>query len=176
MTGQWVERRRADFADLRIRTLQCSASVNLAISSFRAGARDAQRAVDADPLRESSWWLLMNAHAGTGDLASAIAAYERCRSTLARELGSTPSRQHASDTPQSSPEPATTHSRRQARHNVGLRKSRIRQNQSPSPADPAARTAGPSRSSGRYTDLNLASEAALIARLGAGRTTYLRQS
>lgn len=83
--------RRADFADLKIRTLQCSASVNLAISSFKASARDAQRAVDADPLRESNWWLLMDAHAGTGDLASAITAYERCRSTLARELGITPS-------------------------------------------------------------------------------------
>jgi len=91
LTGQWIERRRAGFADLKIRALQCSARVNLATGSFAAAVRDAQRAVDADPLRESSWWLLMDAHAGTRDLASAIAAYERCRSTLAQELGIAPS-------------------------------------------------------------------------------------
>jgi DNA-binding SARP family transcriptional activator len=56
-----------------------------------AAVRDAQRAVNADPLRESSWWLLMDAHAGTGDLASAIAAYERCRAILDEELGIGPS-------------------------------------------------------------------------------------
>jgi DNA-binding SARP family transcriptional activator len=91
LTGQWLERRRAGFADLRIRALQCSARVNLAAGSFAAAVRDAQRAVDADPLREASWWLLMDAHAGTGDLASATVAYERCRSTLDQELGIAPS-------------------------------------------------------------------------------------
>jgi len=91
VTGDWVERRRAEFADLRIRTLQCSARVNLANGIFTAAVRDAQRAVNADPLRESSWWLLMDAHAATGDLASAIAAYERCRSTLDQDLGIPPS-------------------------------------------------------------------------------------
>ena len=91
VTGDWVERRRAEFADLRIRTLQCSARVNLANGIFTAAARDAQRAVNADPLRESSWWLLMDAHAASGDLASAIAAYERCRSTLDQDLGIPPS-------------------------------------------------------------------------------------
>jgi len=91
VTGDWVERRRAEFADLRIRTLQCSARVNLAIGIFTAAVRDAQRAVNADPLRESSWWLLMDAHSATGDLASAIAAYERCRSTLDQDLGIPPS-------------------------------------------------------------------------------------
>jgi SARP family transcriptional regulator, regulator of embCAB operon len=91
MTGLWLERRRADFAELRIRALQCSARVNLAAGSFTLAIRDAQRAVAADPLRESSWWLLMDAQAGTGDLASAIAAYERCRSILDQELGIPPS-------------------------------------------------------------------------------------
>jgi DNA-binding SARP family transcriptional activator len=33
----------------------------------------------------------MDAHVGTGDLASAAAAYQRCRSTLAQELGIEPS-------------------------------------------------------------------------------------
>jgi len=91
MTGQWLERRRTDFADLRIRALQCSARVNLAAGLFPAAVRDAQLAVNGDPLRESSWWLLMDAHAETGDLASAIAAYERCRAILDEELGIAPS-------------------------------------------------------------------------------------
>ena len=112
MTGLWLERRRADFAELKIRALQCSARVNLATGSFAPAVRDAQRAVGADPLRESSWWLLMDAHAGTGDLASAIAAYERCRSTLDQELGIPPSpatrQRHAAilaQTNSSSPQP-----------------------------------------------------------------------
>jgi SARP family transcriptional regulator, regulator of embCAB operon len=91
MTGQWLERRRAEFAELRIRALQCSARVNLANDSSTAAVGDAKRAVDADPLREPSWWLLMDAHAAIGDLASAIAAYERCRSTLDQALGIAPS-------------------------------------------------------------------------------------
>jgi DNA-binding SARP family transcriptional activator len=33
----------------------------------------------------------MDAHAAAGDLASAIAAYERCRTTLDDSLGITPS-------------------------------------------------------------------------------------
>jgi DNA-binding SARP family transcriptional activator len=33
----------------------------------------------------------LHAHAATGDLASAIAAYERCRSTLDQDLGISPS-------------------------------------------------------------------------------------
>lgn len=91
MTGDWVERCWAEFADLRIRTLQCSARVNLANGIFTAAVRDAQRGVKADPLRESSWWLLMDAHAAIGDLASAIAVYERYRSTLDWHLGIPPS-------------------------------------------------------------------------------------
>jgi DNA-binding SARP family transcriptional activator len=91
MTGEWVERRRGEFAELRLRALQCSARVNLATSSFMDAIRDARRAIDADPLRESSWWLLMDAHAANGDLASAIRAYEHCRSTLDDALGIVPS-------------------------------------------------------------------------------------
>lgn len=91
MTGEWVERRRAEFAELRLRALQCSARVNLAAGSFTDAARDARRAIDAEPLRESSWWLLMDAHAASGDVASAIQAYEHCRSTLDHTLGIVPS-------------------------------------------------------------------------------------
>jgi SARP family transcriptional regulator, regulator of embCAB operon len=91
MTGQWVERRRADFTDLRIRALHCSARLHTAAGSFSDAARDARRVVDADPLRESSWWLLMDAEAATGDLAAAIDSYERCRVTLDQGLGISPS-------------------------------------------------------------------------------------
>jgi DNA-binding SARP family transcriptional activator len=91
ISGECLDRHRAAFSELRIRTLQCSARVMLATGAFEHAARDARRAVDVDPLRESSWWLLMDAHAETGDLASSLKAYERCRETLDRALGIAPS-------------------------------------------------------------------------------------
>jgi DNA-binding SARP family transcriptional activator len=91
ITGPWLDNRREQFRDLRIRALECSARIELAKGSFTDAVRDASSAVNVAPLREASWWLLMDAHAAAGDLASAIDAYERCRSTLSGSLGITPS-------------------------------------------------------------------------------------
>lgn len=71
--------------------LQCSARIELKRGAFSVAARDAEHAVRAEPLQETNWWLLMDAHAAAGDMASAVSAYERCRATLSDALGIAPS-------------------------------------------------------------------------------------
>jgi DNA-binding SARP family transcriptional activator len=48
------------------------------------------QAVTIEPLREAGWRRLMALHAENGDRASALRVYERCRKTLAEELGVRP--------------------------------------------------------------------------------------
>lgn len=56
-----------------------------------AAAQAADRALDLDPLRESSARLAMRAHLAAGRRAAALAAYDRCRTSLVEELGVDPS-------------------------------------------------------------------------------------
>ena len=53
--------------------------------------RSAQLALGLDDLRESSWRLLMQAHAIEGNVGKALDAYDRCRRTLRGRLGAVPS-------------------------------------------------------------------------------------
>ncbi len=89
--GAWADGLRAQLAEFRVRALHCSARSELARGSFANAVWNAQRAVDVAPLREASWWLLMDAHAAAGDRAAALEAYERCRTRLDDELGIPPS-------------------------------------------------------------------------------------
>jgi DNA-binding SARP family transcriptional activator len=90
-TGLWLEHCRRGLADLRIRSLECSARVHIAGGAPARAVRDAQLAVEAAPLREPAWRLLMDAHAAGGDTASALDAFARCRLTLSEALGVGPS-------------------------------------------------------------------------------------
>lgn len=90
-TGSWLDARRAWLSELRLRAVQCSTRIDLARGAFGEAAREAQRAVELSPLQEPNWWLLLDAYAAAGDLASAVDAYERCRGTLFDALGITPS-------------------------------------------------------------------------------------
>jgi DNA-binding SARP family transcriptional activator len=90
-TGPWLEQQRRALADLRIRTLECSARAHLARGAPAGAVRDAQLVLDSSPLREPAWRLLMDAHAAAGDTASAIAAFARCQGTLREALGVGPS-------------------------------------------------------------------------------------
>jgi len=64
----------------------CAANREIAVA-----INHAEQAVSIDPLREAGWRRLMAVHADDGDRASALRANERCRKTLAEELGIGPS-------------------------------------------------------------------------------------
>jgi SARP family transcriptional regulator, regulator of embCAB operon len=55
--------------------------------------KHAKEAVAIEPFRETSYQLLMRAHAAVGNRAEALRVYERCRSLLSEELGVSPSPQ-----------------------------------------------------------------------------------
>ena len=55
--------------------------------------RHAREAVALEPFRETSYQLLMRAHAAVGNRAEALRVYERCRCLLSEELGVPPSSQ-----------------------------------------------------------------------------------
>ncbi len=89
--GAWVERRQAELRELHHRALETASDAAAAAGDW-AGALDwAEEAVEAAPLRESSYLRLMTAHAGAGNRGEALRAYERCRRMLAEELGVSPS-------------------------------------------------------------------------------------
>jgi DNA-binding SARP family transcriptional activator len=90
-TGPWLEQQRRALFDLRIRALECSARAHILRGAPAGAIRDAQLVLDASPLREPAWRLLMDAHAAAGDTASAIAAFARCQGTLREALGVGPS-------------------------------------------------------------------------------------
>jgi DNA-binding SARP family transcriptional activator len=90
-SGPWLERRRAHLVDLRVRALECAAHARLGLGTPAQAARDARLALEVAPLREPAWRLLMDSLAATGDVASALAAYDRCRAALRETLGVGPS-------------------------------------------------------------------------------------
>lgn len=98
-TGAWLERQRSQLTDIRLRALDCAANANLLLGNSAQAVRDARLATEMAPLHEPSWRLLMSAHAAADDTASALAAYDRCRTVLAETLGVAPSpttrREHA---------------------------------------------------------------------------------
>ncbi|HEX6596687.1 MAG TPA: tetratricopeptide repeat protein [Acidimicrobiales bacterium] len=90
-SGEWVERRQADLAQLRVRALELLAASATATGDHAAAVAAAEEAVALAPLRESAHQRLMAAHARAGNRAAGLKAYQRCRATLAEELGVSPS-------------------------------------------------------------------------------------
>jgi len=88
----WVRERRGELEDLRLRALEVQARAGLTLGGARAdGAeRAAAELVREAPLREAGHRLLMEALAARGELAEALAAYERLRVLLRDELGTAP--------------------------------------------------------------------------------------
>jgi DNA-binding SARP family transcriptional activator len=89
----WAEVWRRRLADVRVRALECYAKACLEIggSELPAAERAARELIDAAPFRESGHLLLMRALAVRGNVAEALAAYERLRILLRDELGVNPS-------------------------------------------------------------------------------------
>ena len=89
--GEWVERRQRALADLRLDALELLSASASAAGEPAVAVEAAEEAVALQPLRESAYLRLVEAHAASGNRAEALRAYERCRRVLAEELGVDPS-------------------------------------------------------------------------------------
>ncbi len=89
--GTWVDEKRRELADVRVRALSVLADACRRSGDAREAARWAEQAIALEPFRESGYRRLMEAHAAAGDGAEALRVYERCRRLLAEELGAFPS-------------------------------------------------------------------------------------
>ena len=88
----WAETWRLRLADVRLRALEAYAKTCLELGGAELpGAERATRElVELAPLRESGQLLLMRALSASGNVAEALAAYERLRVLLREELGVDP--------------------------------------------------------------------------------------
>jgi len=89
--GAWVERHRASLREVRLRALAARGESALVMGNVVDAAIDAELAISLEPFAETSYVLLMRAHAAAGNRARALATYDRLRRTLADELGADPS-------------------------------------------------------------------------------------
>lgn len=90
-SGMWVERRQADLRDLHLRGLDLVATAAIGRGRWPEAVIAVEQILSEEPFRESAYVTLMEAHAGCGNRAEALKTYERCRQTLANELGVSPS-------------------------------------------------------------------------------------
>jgi DNA-binding SARP family transcriptional activator len=91
--GLWIEGRRADLEQTRVRSLEALAAsgVGLGGTELSTARRAAQTIVDLDPYRESGHRLMMQALALEGNTAQALLVFERLRARLRDDLGIAPS-------------------------------------------------------------------------------------
>jgi DNA-binding SARP family transcriptional activator len=91
--GAWIEERRRELEDIRVRALECTARRSLGIGGAEVAVaeRTARRLIDLAPYRESGYALLMEAFERQGNIAEALRAYEGLRGLLRDELGAAPS-------------------------------------------------------------------------------------
>jgi len=88
----WAEAWRRRMEDVRVRALECYAQTCLELggTELPGAERAGHELVEVAPLRESGHLLLMRTLAARGNLAEALAAYERLRVLLRDELGVSP--------------------------------------------------------------------------------------
>lgn len=87
---EWAALRREWFEARQLATLARLAAHAAARGDHAAALDYARRELAIDPLREAAHRAAMAALAALGDRAAALAQYERCRRTLAEELGVAP--------------------------------------------------------------------------------------
>jgi DNA-binding SARP family transcriptional activator len=89
--GDWLSFPREEIARRRLRALEVVSRAASASGRAADAVAAAEEALALDPLLESSYRLLMQAYIAASDRAAALVAYERCRASLAEELGTDPS-------------------------------------------------------------------------------------
>jgi DNA-binding SARP family transcriptional activator/tetratricopeptide (TPR) repeat protein len=93
LDAPWVEERRGELEELRLRALEAvaEAGVQLGGAANAVAERAARELTRAAPLREAGHRLLMESLAARGEVAEALGVYEELRTLLRDELGVAPS-------------------------------------------------------------------------------------
>jgi SARP family transcriptional regulator, regulator of embCAB operon len=91
--GPWVTLKRSELRDVLVRAHECLSEPSIWHTEPEYAVRHAAEAVNLEPFRETSYQLLMRAHAAVGNRAEALRVYQRCRCLLSEELGVSPSSQ-----------------------------------------------------------------------------------
>jgi DNA-binding SARP family transcriptional activator len=92
VTAPWADSWRSRLEEVYARAIECYATACLSIggAELPGAERAARDLVEAAPLRETGHLLLMRSLAARGNVAEALAAYERLRVRLRDELGVDP--------------------------------------------------------------------------------------
>jgi SARP family transcriptional regulator, regulator of embCAB operon len=91
--GPWVTLKRSELREVLVRAHECLSEPSIWHEEPEYAVKHAKEAVALEPFRETSYQLLMRAHAAVGNRAEALRVYERCRRLLSEELGVPPSPQ-----------------------------------------------------------------------------------
>src|SRR3712207_3815666 len=91
--GSWVTLKRSELRDMLVRAHECLSEPSIWHTEPEYAVKHAKEAVAIEPFRETSYQLLMLAHAAVGNRAEALRVYERCRNLLSEDLGVPPSSQ-----------------------------------------------------------------------------------
>ncbi len=91
--ASWIEPRRRDLEDVRLQALEVvgRAGLSLGGAQLASAERAARTLIDAEPYRESGYGILMDALAAQGNVAEGTRVFDRLRTLLRDELGTTPS-------------------------------------------------------------------------------------
>ncbi len=91
--ADWLEPHRRELEDIRLQALEVIGRAGLSLGGTQLASvkRAADGLIETEPYRESGYVLLMEALAAQGNVAEALRAFERLRSLLRDELGTTPS-------------------------------------------------------------------------------------
>ncbi len=89
----WLESRRRELEDVRLQALELIARAGLLLGGAQLSSveRHARALIDAEPYRESGYVLLMEALAAEGNVAEGLRVFDRLRTLLRDELGTSPS-------------------------------------------------------------------------------------
>ena len=92
LTSAWLDDHRERLAELRLRALETLAASGLALAGpeIATARRAARSLIEARPLRESGYELLMQALAAEGNPAEGLLVFDKLRVVLRDELGATP--------------------------------------------------------------------------------------
>lgn len=92
-TEDWVLMERERYHQLRLRALEALCQRLTVKGRFGQAVQAGLAAVAGEPLRESAWRALIEAHLGEGNVVAALREYNSFRQLLDTELGIEPSKQ-----------------------------------------------------------------------------------